>query len=143
MNPKKILVVDDEADIGKMLKLRLEHEGFHVSVAANGPEAIRVAPEARPDLIIMDIAMPVMGGIETVQVLRNSGATRTTPVIFLTALRNKEDQIQCGDKIGACTVLAKPVDEERLISKIRQEINAFLPPKSKKDGHDQKNIDCR
>ncbi len=113
-----ILVVDDEDDILDLLKYNLEKEGFEVSVARDGVEALSLAEAVRPDLIILDIMMPRMDGIEACAAIRKHAVLRTVPVLMLTAMSEEEDHVK-GLDVGADIYLNKPISLPVLISQTR------------------------
>lgn len=115
----KILIADDEPNILKILSIRLEAAGYEIITAKDGLEAVQKALSESPDLVILDIMMPHLDGMETSQKLKESSVTRNIPVIFLTALQTKE-----GEKFNTSfnTVLAKPIDNEKLLRLIRQKL---------------------
>ena len=117
---KKILIVDDEPMILKQLEQRLVTEGYEIVKATNGDEAVQKALESRPDLVIMDILMPGMDGLEAVTSLRQHRETKDTPVIFLTALQRREDEVKQGHKVGKELIFAKPFDGKELVENIRK-----------------------
>ena len=90
--PKKILIVDDYADFAKLLEGRLKAEGFVTHVELNGPAGIQKAKELKPDLILLDIMMPDVGGTEVRVELMKDVATRDIPIIFLTGLRAPQNK---------------------------------------------------
>lgn len=83
---KKILIVDDEPGVRKILSLRLEGKGYAVLTANDGVEAVQLARQENPDLILLDLTMPVMDGSQAAAILRSDEATKHIPIIFLTAL---------------------------------------------------------
>jgi len=113
-----ILVVDDEDDILDLLQYNLEREGFITSVARNGNEALNSAREERPDLIVLDVMMPKMDGLEACRRIRQDAYLRAVPVLMLTARTEEEDQVK-GLDIGADIYLGKPVSIPVLISQIK------------------------
>lgn len=121
---KKILIVDDEPDILEFLKYNLVKEGFHVVTANNGAEAIQSAKETNPDLIILDVMMPEMDGIETCRQLRSKSAFKNTIIIFLSARSEDFTQV-AGLETGADDYLVKPVKLRILISKIKAYFRRF------------------
>ena len=131
--PPKILVVDDEPDIVELISYNLKKEGFLVSSAADGVQAIRAAREMRPDLILIDVMMPNKDGIETVRDLRRMPDFEQTVVIFLTALGDEKSEIE-GLKVGADDYLAKPIKPELLLTRIK----AGLRRLRKDDNEEQK-----
>jgi len=115
---KKILVVDDEPNITKMLRVRLEYFHYEVTEAHDGEEAIRLAKEIKPDLIIMDVGMPKMDGYTACQEIRKDPEIGMTPIIVLTALSAGNDKIE-SQEAGADTFITKPFDPELLIYKVK------------------------
>jgi two-component system alkaline phosphatase synthesis response regulator PhoP len=118
MEKHKILIVDDEPDILEFMQYNLEKEGFEVFLASSGKEAIEVAKHELPDLIILDVMMPGMDGIETCRELRNDSRLRDTIIAFLTA-RNEDYSQIAGFESGADDYIAKPIKPRVLISRIK------------------------
>ena len=114
----KILIVDDEPDILEILKINLENAGYDVYSASNGKKALKKADLIIPDLIILDIMMPIMDGIETCERLRLDERFKETLVIFLTA-RGEEYSHIAAFESGADDYITKPVRIKILISKIK------------------------
>ena len=104
---KRIMVVDDEPEIREVLAEYLEAKGFEVLQAANGEEALRRFPEARPHLVLLDIAMPQLGGVETLR--RIKAISRDTPVVMISAIEDVETARQTL-AIGAADYVPKPVE---------------------------------
>ncbi len=118
MSPvKKILIADDEPDILEILKFNLEKEGYLVSTAKNGVEAIEKAKIIHPDLIVLDIMMPVKNGIETCQQLRTMPEFKNTLITFLTAISDDTTEVK-GLETGADDFIKKPVKPAVLVSKV-------------------------
>ncbi len=118
MNTEKkatILVVDDEADTLLALSERLQREGFTVLEASTGESAIRQAKSEIPDLILLDVCLPDIGGAEVVSALQEDPATDCIPIIYLSALFSKHDEAKYGGKI-----LAKPFEMLKLIGEIER-----------------------
>jgi len=113
-----ILVVDDEEDILELLEYNLSKEGFRVSVARDGIEALSSTHAERPDLIILDIMMPRMDGIEFCHAIRGHASLRTIPILMLTAMSEEEDHVR-GLDIGADIYLSKPISLPVLVSQTR------------------------
>lgn len=112
---QRILVVDDEERIVRMIRLNLEHDGFEVIEANNGMAAINQVRERLPNLVILDVMMPGMDGYETLSLIRE---TSQTPVIMLTAKGEEEDRIK-GLELGADDYVTKPFSPRELISRIK------------------------
>ncbi len=113
----KILLVDDEEDIIEFLSYNLQKEGFEVSAAFNGLEAVKKATSEKPHLIIMDVMMPEMDGIEAVKEIRKNPDLDDTLIIFLTARSDDLTQIS-GLESGADDYVTKPVKPKVLISRL-------------------------
>jgi len=117
-NHTKILLVDDEPDILEFLKYNLEKEGFLVLTANNGKEGVAQALKHLPQLILLDVMMPGMDGIETCQALRESEKLKDTVIAFLTARSEDYSQI-AGFEAGADDYISKPVKPKVLVSRIK------------------------
>jgi DNA-binding response OmpR family regulator len=109
-----ILVVDDEEAIAEAVRARLESEGYRVVVAADGPEAIRLHAEHRPDLVVLDLMLPGMDGLE---VCRRIQEGRWTPVLMLTARTEEADKV-AGFAVGADDYLTKPFSLRELAARV-------------------------
>jgi len=105
---QKILIVDDEKDILDLIAFNLNREGYQVSTAQNGEEAINVAKQVNPDLIILDVMMPKMDGIEACRIMRAMPEFKSTFMVFLTA-RSEEYSEIAGFHVGADDYIAKPI----------------------------------
>lgn len=116
--PGKILIVDDEPDILEFIGYNLKKEGFEVLACNNGSEAIKLAKDKKPDLILLDVMMPEMDGIETCHEIRLIPELRNTLVSFLTARGEDYSQI-AGLDAGADDYITKPVKPKVLVSKIK------------------------
>ena len=114
----KILLVDDEPDILEFLKYSIEKEDFVVYTASNGKEGVAEALKHQPQLILLDVMMPGMDGIETCQALRESPKLKDTVIAFLTARSEDYSQI-AGFEAGADDYISKPVKPKVLISRIK------------------------
>lgn len=121
---KKILIADDEPDILEILQYNLQAEGFEVSTAKNGNEAIEKAKRVLPDLIILDIMMPGKTGMEVCNTLRTQPVFKDTLIIFLTALSDEGTEIK-GLETGADDYLTKPVSPKVLVSKVNALFRRF------------------
>lgn len=118
MKPAKILLVDDEPDILEILEHNLSREGYEVSTASNGEEGLKKAKKMRPDLIILDIMMPVMDGVEVCRQLRAQPAFKNTIITFLTAREEDYSQIAALDN-GGDDYITKPIRPRVLTSRIK------------------------
>jgi two-component system alkaline phosphatase synthesis response regulator PhoP len=114
----QILVVDDEQDILELIRHTLNKEGYDVHVAANGQQAVEKAKKIKPSLILMDVMMPVMDGMEACRQLKEDPETSGLPIIFLTA-RSEEFAELAGFEAGADDYISKPIRSRVLLSRIR------------------------
>jgi two-component system alkaline phosphatase synthesis response regulator PhoP len=115
---KKILLVDDERDILDFLSYNLENAGYEVRVAQNGLEGVKVAQEFLPDLILLDMMMPEMDGVQTCEEIRNLDTKKEIVVAFLTARGEDYSQI-AGFDAGADDYILKPIKPKVLMSRIK------------------------
>jgi len=113
-----VLIVEDDAELREILQAEFELEGLTALTATNGSEAVIAARELKPDLILMDLMMPVMDGIEATKIVKGSEETRHIPIIMLTAAGNKED-IVAGLEAGAIDYITKPFFMPELKSRLR------------------------
>lgn len=114
----KILLVDDEPDILEILEYNLRKESYHVFTAPNGKEGLEIARREIPDLIILDIMMPVMDGIETCRHLRELFDLRNTVIVFLSARSEEYSQV-AGFDVGADDYIIKPIKPRMFISRVK------------------------
>ena len=113
-----ILLVDDEKDILEFLSYNLRNEGFKIHTASNGRDAVRIATEIRPHLVLMDVMMPDMDGIEACEEIRANGDLEDTLVAFLTARGEDYSQI-AGFEAGGDDYITKPIKPRVLVSRIK------------------------
>lgn len=118
---KKILIADDEPDILEILEYNLTVEGFTVIKAKDGDEALQLAKQQQPDLIILDVMMPRKTGMEVCQILRSQADFANTLIIILTALNDEASHLK-GFEVGADDYVSKPISPKVLISRV----NALL-----------------
>jgi two-component system OmpR family response regulator len=118
----RLLVVDDEPNIVDLLATSLRFAGFEVATARNGSEALRVAPEFRPDLLVLDVMMPGIDGFSVVRRLRQDGMS--VPVVFLTARDATEDKVT-GLTLGGDDYVTKPFSLEEVVARIRAVLRRF------------------
>lgn len=114
----KVLVVDDEEAILELLKYNLEKEGYEVKVAANGQIAVETARKFRPDVVLLDIMMPVMDGVEACRQLRAAPELTNTFIVFLTARSEEYSEVAAFD-VGADDYITKPIKPRALMSRIQ------------------------
>ncbi|MDP2674833.1 MAG: response regulator transcription factor, partial [Dehalococcoidia bacterium] len=113
--PKRILVVDDEPTLVATLRYNLEREGFEVSTAADGEEALSKARTQRPDLIVLDLMLPVLSGYEVCRILQKETAV---PILMLTARSDEVDKV-VGLEMGADDYVTKPFSMRELMARVR------------------------
>ncbi|MBC8334919.1 MAG: response regulator transcription factor [Anaerolineales bacterium] len=112
---RKILVVDDEERMVRFIRLNLEHDGFLVSEAFNGKEAIQQLRDVAPDLILLDVMMPDLDGFEVLQRIRESNKV---PVLMLTAKGEEDDRVR-GLELGADDYITKPFSPREMVSRVK------------------------
>lgn len=133
MSTKKILLVDDESDILDFLSFNLSSAGYDVKTASNGEEGIRIANEFEPDLILLDMMMPEMDGIETCEKIRESEKLKSVLVAFLTARGEDYSQI-AGFDAGADDYILKPIKPKVLTSRVKALLKRGKEQPSKEEG---------
>ena len=121
-----ILIVEDEAPIVTLLRYNLEREGFRVIEAGDGEEALLLAAERKPDLILLDWMLPLLSGIEVCRRLRRSTEAKTVPIIMLTARGEEGDRVR-GLNSGADDYITKPFSPSELIARVRAVLRRARP----------------
>lgn len=121
-----ILVVDDEEHIQELLKFNLEKEGYQVLMAGDGPEALEILEKKQPDLVVLDIMLPGMSGLEVCSEIRRIPKFADLPVIMLTARGEEIDKV-LGLEIGADDYITKPFSPRELIARIRARLRRIKP----------------
>jgi len=116
--PHRILVVDDEPDITALVAYHLAKDGYRVTTAGTGADALRSAREERPDLVVLDLMLPGHSGFEVLAELRRRDETRDVGVLLLTARKDEPDRIK-GLSLGADDYLAKPFNPRELLARVR------------------------
>lgn len=115
----KILVAEDDRDIRELIAFTLEFAGFEVVSASNGVETVELATREHPDLILMDVRMPLMTGYQACEALKQIPETQNTPVVFLSA-KGQESEIQEGMGVGAVRYILKPLAPDDLVAQVKQ-----------------------
>jgi phosphate regulon transcriptional regulator PhoB len=126
MSSSKILVVDDEEDILELLRFNLSHEGFEVSCAGSGEQALEKVKTEPPDLILLDLMLPGLDGLEVARALKNQAVTKEIPIVMLTA-KGEEADIVKGLEIGADDYITKPFSPRVLTARIRAALRRGSP----------------
>lgn len=120
----KILIAEDERDIRDLVAFTLRFAGYEVFAAANGEEAVDLAPQVNPDLILMDVRMPRMTGYEACRTIKLNPELKDIPVVFLSA-KGQEAEIQQGLEAGAEEYLLKPFAPDQLTSRVKTILAKF------------------
>lgn len=128
----KILLVDDEPDILEILKYNLSSQGYQVYTAKNGIEGVEKAKKKNPHLIILDVMMPEMDGIEACEIIRNTKGLENTIITFLTARGEDYSQV-AGFDAGADDYITKPIKPKLLVSKIKALLRRLSEEKSQSE----------
>jgi two-component system phosphate regulon response regulator PhoB len=118
MPQEKILVIDDEEDILELLRFNLSREGYQVSCAASGEEALSLVRSDIPNLILLDLMLPGMDGLEVARRLKSNSNTKNTPIVMLTA-KGEEADIVAGLELGADDYVTKPFSPRVLVARVR------------------------
>jgi CheY-like chemotaxis protein len=118
MERKKILLVDDSNTILMMEKFILGNGPYDLITASNGEEAVKKAAEQNPDLILLDVIMPKMGGFEACRLIRNDEGTRNIPIIMVTT-RGEAANVEAGWANGCTDYVTKPINSVELLAKVR------------------------
>ena len=116
---KKILIVEDDQDLRQTLQMHLELLGYDSILAVNGKEAVDLATSQVPDLILMDLIMPVMDGLQATRLIREHPNTESTPIIAMTAKVTSENKLECLQS-GCDGHIAKPFTSKQLVSIIEK-----------------------
>ena len=118
MSAKKVLVADDEPSIVTALEFLLSNEGYEVLVARNGEEALRAVEQARPDLVILDVMMPLKSGYEVCQRIRSQPQLGGVKIVMLSA-KGREAEVNRGIDVGADLYVTKPFSTRELMGRVR------------------------
>ena len=119
--PSKIMIVDDEVHLARILQFTLEHAGYEVVTAFDGQEAIQKAREARPDLVILDLMLPLIDGYKVCNILKQDDELGNVPIIILTARDLATEELE--EPIGADLLMQKPFNSGDLIDSIADLLN--------------------
>jgi CheY-like chemotaxis protein len=116
---RRVLTIDDQTDIRRLIRMTLEFEGFDVLEAGGGPEGLEMAWSKKPDLILLDVMMPGMTGLTVASMLRTDERLKHIPVVMLTAL-DRESDMEAGLATGAQAYLAKPFSPMELLDVVER-----------------------
>jgi len=123
---REVLVVEDEPDIRRLVVLHLERDGFRCRTAANGLDALREAKADVPDLVVLDLMLPGIDGLEVCRRLRSDASTAGVPIIMLTAKSDEVDRV-VGLEVGADDYVAKPFSPKELVARVRAVLRRSRP----------------
>jgi two-component system phosphate regulon response regulator PhoB len=123
----KILVVDDEPDLLELIDTNLTAAGFNVLMAASGQEALRLARTLHPQMILLDVMLPELDGLEVCKLLRQDPATRCIPIVMLTARATEIDRV-LGLELGADDYVTKPFSMRELVLRVKKLLDRHPPP---------------
>ncbi len=134
---KKILIVEDDGNIRELLRLYLEREGYEITEAANGEEGVAQWRKVNPDMILLDVMMPIMDGWQVCKIIR---AESKVPIIILTAKGETFDKVN-GLEMGADDYIVKPLEMREVVARVRAVFRRFAPEDSGKISFDKLTID--
>jgi DNA-binding response OmpR family regulator len=126
--PRKLLIVDDNIDSITILRSVLEQQGFSVQAALSGKEALQKLQEDLPEVVLLDVMMPEMSGLEVLQAIRENNATATLPVIMVTA-KVQDDDMLAGYQYGADYYITKPCTSKQLLYGISLVLDKNVGPR--------------
>jgi DNA-binding response OmpR family regulator len=117
--PERILVAEDQLHVRRLIEMKLKTLGYRVTTVENGQEAIEIATKILPDLILLDVMMPLMTGFEVLSRLKQHAKTKKIPVILVTA-QSKEEEILHGLELGAEDYISKPFSPNELGARVKK-----------------------
>lgn len=135
MSKETILIVDDEEDILELIKYNLKNEGYQILTAQTGEAAIKIARHSQLDLLVLDLMLPGIDGLEVTKFLKNNESTKDLPIVMLTA-KGEESDVVTGLELGANDYISKPFSPKVLVARIR----AILRRRRKKNNEPDKQI---
>jgi phosphate regulon transcriptional regulator PhoB len=124
--PSRVLIVEDERDIRDLVLFHLQREGYQVSSASSGEEALRQVRHTPPDLVLLDLMLPAMGGLEVCRTLRHEPSTAALPIVMLTAKGDEVDRV-LGLELGADDYIVKPFSPKELLARVRAVLRRAKP----------------
>lgn len=126
MRKARILVVEDEKDIAELIQYNLEREGYTVKIFSTAEEALNILKTDLPDLILLDLMLPGLDGLETCRLIKQDNRTSSIPIIMLTA-KSEESDVVVGLQMGADDYIAKPFSPRILIARVKTILRRFAP----------------
>ncbi len=127
MSKIKILVADDEPDISKLIQFTLERRGHEIILAENGQDALDLAKKECPDLILLDVIMPIINGYEVCKLLREDPKTKNIPIIMLSG-KTQKTEIEHGIELGAHSYICKPFSPKEFADTVENILNKEKRP---------------
>ena len=134
MTKEKILIVDDEEDILELVRYNLSKEGYQTVCAATGEDALRINTEQKIDLIVLDLMLPGIDGLEVTKQIRNTSEEENTPIVMLTA-KGEEADVVTGLELGANDYISKPFSPRELVARIRAILRRRRKTGQKEESH--------
>ena len=134
---KKILIVEDDGNIRELLRLYLEREGYEITEASNGEEGVEQWRKVNPDMILLDVMMPIMDGWQVCKIIREESKV---PIIILTAKGETFDKVN-GLEMGADDYIVKPLEMREVVARVRAVFRRFAPEESGKISFDKLTVD--
>ena len=134
---KKILIVEDDGNIRELLRLYLEREGYEITEAANGEEGVELWRKINPDMILLDVMMPIMDGWQVCKIIRKESKV---PIIIMTAKGERFDKVN-GLEMGADDYIVKPLEMREVIARVRAIFRRLAPEDSGKISFDKLTVD--
>lgn len=132
MSKEHILIIEDESNIAETIRYNLEKEGFHVLIASDGAKGLKLAQIELPSLILLDLMLPEIDGLEVCKLLKRENKTKQIPVIILTAKSQETDKV-VGLELGADDYLAKPFSMRELIARVKAVLRRTQPVESEQE----------
>ncbi len=132
MTKKSILIIEDEADILELIKYNLERDGFRTSGAASGEEGLKVARAKVPDLVVLDLMLPGLDGLEVCRLLKADIKTKQIPIVMVTA-KGEESDVVAGLELGADDYITKPFSPKVLVARLRTVLRRRSQPAVSED----------
>ncbi len=132
MTKKSILIIEDEADILELIKYNLERDGFRTSGAASGEEGLKAARSKVPDLVVLDLMLPGLDGLEVCRLLKADAKTKQIPIVMVTA-KGEESDVVTGLELGADDYITKPFSPKVLVARLRTVLRRRSQPAISED----------
>lgn len=132
--PRTVLIIEDDADTRSIYRSALEKQGYRVVTASQGAEGVHLARRTSPDLILLDIRMPVMDGWGAARYLKSDPDTRSIPICAISAYESDNEEGETSGRGDFDCFLTKPVSPDRIVQEVARRIGAALPPGADREG---------